>query len=190
MRVFSVLMILLSLVLPSFAAAEKGKKRKFNAHVHGEAELGIAIEGKQIEMQLATPAEGVFGFEHEPVNDEQESVINLAKNKLKASALVFLKIPQEYGCKTDSAKLTVKLAQVRLSKKDRRRGVKLKDAHKGHGDVVARYMISCQKELKGAKVSVLVSETFPRIKKTKVLVLTDKSQMAKTVTTQAVAFQL
>ena len=54
--------VLCSLSL-SFALAQSSS---LDAHVHGEAQLMIAIEGRDLEIQLRSPAVNIFGFEQEP----------------------------------------------------------------------------------------------------------------------------
>jgi len=59
------------------------------AHVHGEAELTIAIEEGHVEMQLVSPAANILGFEHAPANDEQRERIHEAEGILENADAMF-----------------------------------------------------------------------------------------------------
>jgi Protein of unknown function (DUF2796) len=37
-----------------------------HAHVHGHIQLGVAVDGKQISVDIDTPLESLLGFEHAP----------------------------------------------------------------------------------------------------------------------------
>ena len=59
------------LVITSFFAVNGLAQSSLEAHVHGEAELLIAIESDTISMQFVSPAANIYGFEHKPKNEEQ-----------------------------------------------------------------------------------------------------------------------
>jgi hypothetical protein len=52
-------------------------------HVHGEAELFIAIEGNQVLLELQSPADNIIGFEHAPVTQSQHEQLKTSFTKLK-----------------------------------------------------------------------------------------------------------
>lgn len=37
-----------------------------HAHVHGQIQLGVAVDGKQVSVDIITPLESLLGFEHAP----------------------------------------------------------------------------------------------------------------------------
>lgn len=53
-----------------------------DAHVHGQAEIYLVIEGAKLFVEIESPAANVFGFEHEPKNDEQSQIVAKAKSTL------------------------------------------------------------------------------------------------------------
>ncbi len=53
-------------------------------HVHGEAEMFIAIENKQVLIELESPADNILGFEHEPKTKEQHKLLDNSIDKLKS----------------------------------------------------------------------------------------------------------
>lgn len=51
-------------------------------HVHGEAELFIAIEGTQVLLEFESPADNIIGFEHAPATQLQQKKLEDALVKL------------------------------------------------------------------------------------------------------------
>lgn len=58
------------------------------AHVHGEATLQVAVEGRTAELILQSPAANLLGFEHKPKNGEQEAAVDETRQWLSATPLV------------------------------------------------------------------------------------------------------
>ena len=46
--------------------AHDHEKRQLDSHEHGVSTLKIAIEGKELNMELESPANDIIGFEHAP----------------------------------------------------------------------------------------------------------------------------
>lgn len=63
MKHFSSLLCLAALSMPTLAAEK---------HVHGEAELFVAIQKDKVLLELESPADNILGFEHAPTNKAQE----------------------------------------------------------------------------------------------------------------------
>lgn len=72
--------VLSTLILASASAMAMSQTSSLDAHVHGEAELMIAIENSNIEMQFVSPAANIYGFEHEPSTDEQLDAVARAED--------------------------------------------------------------------------------------------------------------
>lgn len=82
----------LAVACAGFAATatggDDGHHHHQKAHVHGEAKLQVAIEGRTVELILESPAANLLGFEHKPKNAEQEAVLAEAREWLTANPLV------------------------------------------------------------------------------------------------------
>ena len=61
-----------------------------DAHVHGVAELTIAIEGKSLEVQFASPAMNLVGFEHKATSAEQMATVKKVETQLNESDALFV----------------------------------------------------------------------------------------------------
>lgn len=70
---------------PSLAFAEAGK-----VHVHGVAQLDVAIDGGLIEMNLTAPKYDLVGFERAPRDAAEEAQLLAARKKVLDHAALWL----------------------------------------------------------------------------------------------------
>ncbi len=76
----------ISVLIVQVVSAESGDEHHHHeAHVHGQAEMYLVFEGKELLIELITPAANVFGFEHEPNTEDQLKVVDDALIKLNAA---------------------------------------------------------------------------------------------------------
>lgn len=97
------------------------------AHVHGTAQLDIAIEGEQLYVAVQSPAGDLLGFEHSPTTDPQ-------KRKL-AETVKLLENPEPLfalDCAIDEAKVESPLLDH------------ASEEHAGHADINVRYQLYCE----------------------------------------------
>ncbi|MEW7992303.1 MAG: DUF2796 domain-containing protein [Candidatus Thiodiazotropha sp.] len=80
------------------------------AHVHGEAELLIAIEGDALEIEFRSPAMNIVGFEHRPADKAQMEAVEAAIGTLKQAELVF-GIPSGAKCEPVAIEVESPLAE-------------------------------------------------------------------------------
>ncbi|MBV2097249.1 MAG: DUF2796 domain-containing protein, partial [Candidatus Thiodiazotropha sp.] len=80
------------------------------AHVHGEAELLIAIEGDALEIEFRSPAMNIVGFEHQPADKAQMEAVEAAIGTLKQAELVF-GIPSGAKCEPVAIEVESPLAE-------------------------------------------------------------------------------
>lgn len=59
-----------------------------SAHVHGQAELMLALDDNRIEVLLTSPQYNLVGFEHEPANKQQRQALTDAVAWLQHTPLV------------------------------------------------------------------------------------------------------
>lgn len=77
-------------MLPTVAASLFLSSPVSNAepHVHGIAELQVAIEGRQADVIFTSPAANLVGFEHAPESDAQRRALEDATRFLQTRALL------------------------------------------------------------------------------------------------------
>jgi len=146
--------ILLITTLPLFAV-EHEVHEQHAAHVHGQAELLVAIDSRLMQIEFHSPAFNLLGFEHPPRNlQETEQLANAAQ--LLEQGDVLFSLPHQAGCKLQKVDTQIPFGQA--SAKDH-------EAHtaEAHADFSGHYLFDCQtpKELRQFKVKLF--DLFPLI---------------------------
>jgi len=157
---------LLALVLLSNSALAK---KNLHSHEHGHVELSIAYEKNLAEIELETPADSFFGFEHAPKNDKEKAIIEKAKKTWENLLNEIIVFPKDLNCQASEIEF--------------KHAVETKTAHdkhekheSDHSEVEASAKITCAKDLAGTKVDVLFIGKFPKAKKLKLEIVGPKSQ--------------
>ena len=78
-----------ALVAVSINPLNAEENRQHDAHEHGAAMLGMAQQGKLIQMELDSPAFNIVGFEHTPSNANEEEKVALMLAQLKMGSMLF-----------------------------------------------------------------------------------------------------
>lgn len=143
------LLIAAMLALPQLAAAH-------GAHVHGVAEMDVAIEGNKLVITLESPADNLLGFEHAPKNAAEKTKLQKVSAQLNNAAALF----------TPDAAAQCKAAQPE---------VKMPDFAKGsHSDIDVEYHFDCASI--PASVALPLWKNFPGFKKITVNLATPTGQ--------------
>jgi hypothetical protein len=138
----------------------QGKAQK--AHVHGSAEIKIAMEGLKGEVEFESPADGVIGFESEPKTPAQKQAVSTALDTLRKRASELVIFPATSACK-----MTPKEVDIH------REGPQ-------HAEVHAHYDLACAKPIT-SEIRFGATKLFPRTREVKVTFVSDKSQKSVNV---------
>ena len=146
--------ITLALSLPTASMAEEGH-RELGAHVHGHGTLNIAVEDKNIAMELEVPGMDIVGFEHAPSSDAQKQAVDEAKMILQRVLEVF-PVPESAGCTVASADVAIEAEHHHDDDHDHdgkdakaddhdhdHDGHEAHEGHEGHNQFHANYALSC-----------------------------------------------
>ena len=133
----------------------QGKTQK--AHVHGAAQISIAMEGLKGEVEFEAPADGVIGFESEAKTPAQKKIVQDALATLKTRGAELVVFPAASGCK-----LTPKEVDLH------REGPQ-------HAEVHAHYDLACSKPVSG-EIKFGVTKLFPKTREVSVTFVSDQSQ--------------
>ena len=60
-----------------------------HAHEHGVARLDVALEGKQLELEMHSPAINLLGFEHAPGTPTEKARVEAVRNLLEQPFALF-----------------------------------------------------------------------------------------------------
>ena len=175
------LTLAVSLLIFSFdlGAAEK---RHHDAHVHGVAEINIAVEGTKATVEFRAPAESVMGFEHEAKSESDKKKRDAALEQLRTKRDQMVLFDARLGCKSSEVKTAIVEAKEESTKAQAG-----KDAHKDqkksgeHREVHGTFSVACEKPLAGSRLRFGVSKVFRDIQEIKVQVLGDSGQSGATI---------
>lgn len=139
-------------------------------HVHGIAELDIAIETGKITLQLEAPLDSLLGFERAPRGVAEARRVETAVAALKAAGALFRFTPTA-GCAVASVDLNS--AALKLGSPDPA------EEREGHADLDATYVFNCTDTAKATEVDVGLFDAFIRMQRLKVEVATAKGQFKR-----------
>jgi len=148
-------------------------------HVHGEAEMEVVMDGRELVIGIFGPLANFLGFEHTPKNETQkQAVIDMTNNLNKGDQL--FEFNREAGC-------SFKLGQVAVRKgKKRDHPVMLQTlGNKGggeHAEMDATYAFSCANPDALKSVDVKLFAQFPVLEVLDVSMALPKKQMAAKLT--------
>jgi hypothetical protein len=179
------------------AEAKAEEQHYHGAHVHGIAHLNVALEGKNLYMEFASPAANIVGFEHAPKNQAERDAVESAQNTLKNAEAVF-KLPPAAGARLVEASVVSEAehdthhdAEHDHEGEGRHEDKAGKDhehhdadehGSETHSDFRAVYRFSCQNPDKLATIEVRLFELFPGIEEIEVQILTETKQTAMELT--------
>jgi Protein of unknown function (DUF2796) len=171
-----------SLLMFSFDVGAAAEKRRHDAHVHGIAEINIAVEGAKATVEFRAPTESVMGFEHEAKSESDKKKRDAAVEQLRAKGGQMVVFDPKLGCKSSDMKTAIVETNGESTKAQSG-----KDAHKDqkksgeHREVHGTFTVACDKPLAGSRVKFGVSKVFRDIQEIKVQVLGDSGQSGATI---------
>lgn len=151
----TMLLLALACALPAWAG---------RAHEHGVARLDVAVDGTALTIALATPLDGLIGFERAPRSDAEKRAAEKAVATLRAADALFA-IDTAAACTL--ASVTLESAPLKL-------GTAAPAKDDGHGDLEAEFVFRCRSA--PAFVEAGLFKAFPRLSRIDVQVAASKGQ--------------
>ena len=158
MKIVLVMTVSAALMFP------QGKSQK--PHVHGSAQISIALEGLKGEVEFESPADGVIGFESEAKTPAQKKAVETALDTLRKRAAELVIFPPASACK-----MTPKEVDIH------REGA-------SHAEVHAHYDLVCAKPITG-EIKFGATKLFPKTKEVTVTFVSDQSQKSARIVADA-----
>ncbi len=166
--------LLLALVSMGTAAQTQhdGHRTQQQAHVHGLAELTIALEGNALELNLESPAANIVGFERRASSPEQRIAVAASKKILETPAQLFRFIGTD--CLVDRATVDVSAVEPRHNDQatpghhDDEHDHDHDHDHDSHSEISANYRLTCAEGSKLTAISVDLLKHFSAIEKLQV----------------------
>ncbi len=184
-------LLALSLLLVPGAAVRAGEssdRRQLESHVHGAATMNVAVEGKRLYMEIASPAIDIVGFEHQPRTTEQRAAIERAIATLEEGRELFA-LPGAAGCRLMAATAATELIEAGEDAHHHHHHHGEKEAEV-HSDFKATYRFECDRPQRLTQVGTKLFSSFPSLTEIDVQILTDSGQTAVELTPASPNFSL
>ncbi|MHC6223757.1 DUF2796 domain-containing protein [Pseudomonas sp. X10] len=112
------------------------------AHEHGVASLNAVLDGNTLELELASPAMNLVGFEHAANSDADKAKVAAVRQQLEQPLKLFA-LDQAAGCSESAQELESPLFGDLPAQDDDG------DAHEHqHSDIHAHYQLTCSQPAK------------------------------------------
>lgn len=165
--------------------AEPSGKVGHKAHVHGYAELTVALEAGRVELRLESPAANIVGFEYKATTPEQKSAVVKAKARLESADSLFAFV----GSNCTLEKTDIDLGTV-IGVDDHHSDHHHDKHDDTHSEIEAVYHFNCQDVSKVKTVSVNLFDQFPALEKLNAMWVTAATQGASELTAISRTIQL
>ena len=141
------LILILILVTCSLEASAVAQ----STHVHGQGQVGMAIDQNLISMTLESPGADIVGFEHEARTAEEKTAVTEALKQL-SNPMFVIQLPESARCKVIQASSEVTSKNGDDSHADHEDHNEHES--EAHGSFIAEYQLEC------ANVAVIDFITF------------------------------
>lgn len=145
------------LLLNNYAWAEGA----LHAHEHGSIDFEVAVEGKSAEFEMKGPAESFIGFEHVAKTAKEKKVLADTSSMWNTNFFELVNFEKSLNCTTSMAKFEHVIEKG------------------NHSEIAASIKVTCEKDLKGAKVSVNLRSYFKNIKNLKMEIISTETKAIK-----------
>ncbi|WP_162305959.1 ZrgA family zinc uptake protein [Oleisolibacter albus] len=177
------------LALP--AAAHEGEHRQAGAHVHGVADLALALDGQTLTVEFESPLDSILGFEHPPETKVQTEQLEAALAQLRDPGAL-IQIPAKAGC-TVTTTPDIDLPPGFTGPPDKTAAAPDHDEahdhddgdhehHHDHANIHLSHSLTCKEPAALTDVTVTAFRTFTRLRTVKVAFLSDRTQKADSLT--------
>jgi hypothetical protein len=150
-----------------------------HAHVHGQARLDIAVEGRVLSVQFEAPLDSVLGFEHRPRTAAQRQAADAALVRLRDAAS-WLRPPAAAQCQ-----VTETVVEAAVLEAPAAGSAPTGAAEAEHADVEVRVTFRCAAPEQLTAIEVDLFEAFARMKRIDVQVATARGQSKQTLRSPA-----
>lgn len=128
------------------------------AHVHGEAELNLVVDGQQLLVEFISPLENLLGFEHAPQTAEQKQAYQDLQQQL-----------------TDYRSLFT-LTNAECVQTEQHSEAPFADEHAGHAEWHGEYHLQCTEFGNDASLEPQLFSSYPGVEKLSIQLISAKGQ--------------
>jgi hypothetical protein len=162
------------------------------AHVHGIADLQIAVDGGTLTLEFSSPLDNLLGFEHAPRSAAQVTAVRKMAQELRDAATLF--IPSAAAlCASTSVKLESPVLDADMLHATAGNGsaqqtttaknaAAEKAAAPAHADLDGEFIFNCRVPDKLRDLEVRIFDKFPNLHTVNVQVASARGQAAASLT--------
>ncbi|MCQ4309725.1 DUF2796 domain-containing protein [Pseudomonas stutzeri] len=174
-------LILLSTLAQAHPAPDH-QHGNLDAHVHGAAELDVALERAELDIELRSPAMNLVGFEHAPGSAADDRKVADARKQLEQPAALF-GLPASASCALKTVELESPLFHSNAETAEHAH--EHHDHDSQHSDIHARYRYDCSnpEALQGINLQRLF-EAFPATEQIQTQLIGPNGQRGAQLTTE------
>lgn len=185
-RFASLLALLAAASLPPGAYAQ----HTHGAHEHGAAELTVALDGRELVVELISPLDNLVGFEHAPATDAQRAALAEAGRLLRDADAMF-GVPAAAACGLEHADIDSPWPMaVAAPAAEHADHAQARPTRADHEEVVATYRFTCARPAGLNRLEVRAFAQFPRLRELRVEHATARGQGAAVLTPVAAVLAL
>ena len=156
-------LLYLMIVIYSLCAFNTAHANEFSHHVHGQAELTIAIEQSRIEINFQAPAESLLGFEHQAVTKHELEKVSALKKQLSQQHIIRFK-----GGNCQAIASDINTDSIMNENHQTH-------AHP-HAEIMANYIFECADEENITSASVMLFTYYPTLNNIHAMWVTQQRQ--------------
>ena len=156
-------------------ASGEADRREARAHEHGHGLMTVAVDGKDLVIELELPAVNVVGFEHAPETDEQRRRVDDALDTFGRGDALFVPAAAA-ACSVEH--VDVKLAGMSLEGEEAHAHGSKGEAH---SDLHGEYHFRCERPGELGSLEVRVFDHLRDVEELDVQIVTPTVQTAKEI---------
>ena len=148
-------------------------------HVHGTAELRVAVENNRVDIEFDSPLENLLGFEHVPKTEAQRTAVKTMMAKLNRPETLF-RLSKAASCTAGPVRIQSQFNDAVPAKSAG--PARKEDADEDHADLTAAFSFNCGAIANLDSIEVLISDAFPGTRTIKAEIIGPRGQSAATLT--------
>lgn len=150
--------------------------KHLGAHEHGHITVEMAIDGKQVGLELRGPAESFIGFEHKAKTKAEKKKLNDAEELLKKKASSLFVFAPELKCVAKNNNVEWQYDEGdhdddHKEHKDHKDHKKEEKHHATHAELKASYQFECGAAIAKTKLKLAVKKNFSKVQEIQIAVL-------------------
>lgn len=152
-------------------AAGAHKHNHQQAHVHGQMELTVVVDGPTLMIEMASPLDNIVGFERAPKSDAEKKTVESALARLRAADQLFA-IDPAGRCKAGAVDL--RSAALGVGKAETK-------AEAGHADLDATFTFECGDAAAARYIDVALFTAFKGARQIDAQIATPQGQFKRSL---------